>query len=132
MPLEYIGASTSASERMTRPYSPAVRAGDYIYVSGQVASNAQGEIVAGGIEVQTRQTMENLKAVLALANATLEDVCKCTVWLADARDFRGFNRVYATYFCNANPARSATEARLVVDSKIEIEVIAFKPVSPRV
>ncbi|MDP9882373.1 reactive intermediate/imine deaminase [Variovorax boronicumulans] len=127
MPLEYLGAPPVASDRQARPFSPAVRAGDFVYVSGQVPANAQGEIVAGGIEVQTRQVMENLKTVLALAGATLDDVCKSTVWLHDARDFGAFNRVYMSYFGENKPARSTTEARLMVDAKVEIDVVAYKP-----
>jgi|SRR6218665_1232307 len=86
MPLEYIGAPPVASDRQARPFSPAVRAGDFIHVSSQVSANADGEIVVGGIGAQTRQVMENLKKVLALAGATLDDVCKSTVWLHDARE----------------------------------------------
>lgn len=127
MPLEYLGLPPNASDRQVRPFSPAVRAGDFIYVSGQVPANAEGEIVAGGIEVQTRQVMENLKAVLALADATFDDVCKTTVWLQDARDFGAFNRVYMSYFPDGKPARSTTEARLMIDAKVEIDVIAYKP-----
>ena len=127
MPLEYLGAPPVASDRQARPFSPAVRAGDFIYVSGQVPANAEGEIVVGGIEAQTRQVMENLKKVLALAGATLDDVCKSTVWLQDARDFGAFNRIYMSYFGENKPARSATEARLMVDAKVEIDVVAYKP-----
>jgi reactive intermediate/imine deaminase len=127
MPLEYLGAPPTASDRQVRPFSPAVRAGDFIYVSGQVPANAQGEIVAGGIEAQTRQVMENLKTVLALAGATLDDVCKTTCWLDDARDFGAFNRIYMSYVGENKPARSTTEARLMVDAKVEIDVVAYKP-----
>jgi reactive intermediate/imine deaminase len=127
MPLEYLGNPPTASDRQVRPFSPAVRAGDFIYVSGQVPANADGEIVAGGIEAQTRQVMENLKAVLALADATFDDVCKTTVWLQDARDFGAFNRIYMSYLGAGRPARSTTEARLMVDAKVEIDVIAYKP-----
>jgi len=127
MPLEYLGAPPLASDRQARPFSPAVRAGDFIYVSGQVPADANGEIVAGGIEAQTRQVMDNLAAVLALAGAGFDDVCKSTVWLQDARDFGAFNRVYMGYFKNGTPARSTTEARLMVDAKVEIDVIAYKP-----
>lgn len=127
MPLEYLGTSPTASDRQVRPFSPAVRAGDFIYVSGQVPANAEGEIVAGGIEAQTRQVMENLQAVLALAGATFDDVCKTTVWLQDARDFGAFNRVYMSYLGAGRPARSTTEARLMVDAKVEIDVVAYKP-----
>ncbi|RST54736.1 RidA family protein [Variovorax sp. DXTD-1] len=127
MPLEYLGAPPVASDRQARPFSPAVRAGDFIYVSGQVPANAEGEIVVGGIEAQTRQVMENLKKVLALAGATLDDVCKSTVWLQDARDFGAFNRIYMSYFGENKPARSTTEASLMVDAKVEIDVVAYKP-----
>ena len=127
MPLDYLGAPPTASDRQARPFSPAVRAGDFIYVSGQVPANADGEIVSGGIEVQTRQVMENLKAVLALAGASFDDVCKATCWLEDARDFGAFNRVYMSYFPNGKPARSTTEARLMVDAKVEVDVVAYRP-----
>ena len=127
MPLEYLGAPPVASDRQARPFTPAVRAGDFIYVSGQVPANAEGEVVVGGIEAQTRQVMENLKKVLALAGATLDDVCKSTVWLQDARDFGAFNRIYMGYFGENKPARSTTEARLMVDAKVEIDVVAYKP-----
>ena len=127
MSLDYLGAPPVASDRQARPFSPAVRAGDFIYVSGQVPANADGEIIGGGIEAQTRQVMENLKSVLALAGAGLDDVCKSTCWLQDARDFGAFNRVYMSFFPNGRPARSTTEARLMVDAKVEIDVVAYKP-----
>ena len=127
MTLEYLGAPPLASDRQARPFSPAVRAGDFIYVSGQVPADANGEIVVGGIEAQTRQVMENLTAVLALAGASFDDVCKSTVWLQDARDFGAFNRIYMSYFKNGKPARSTTEARLMVDAKVEIDMVAYKP-----
>ena len=125
--LEYLGAAPTASDRQVRPFTPAVRAGDFVYVSGQVPVDAQGEIVPGGIEAQTRQVMENIKSVLALAGATLDDVCKASVWLHDARDFGAFNRVYMECLGAHRPARSTTEARLMVDAKVEIDVVAYKP-----
>ena len=127
MPLQYLGNTPVASDRQPRPFSPAVRAGDFVYVSGQVPGNDAGEIVAGGIEAQTRQVFANLAGVLALAGCTLDDVCKVTVWLDDARDFGSFNRVYLEQFPNGKPARSTTEARLMVDAKVEIDVVAYKP-----
>ncbi|WP_395320505.1 RidA family protein [Variovorax sp. UC74_104] len=127
MPLEYLGAPPLASDRQVRPFSPAVRAGDFIYVSGQVPVNKDGEIVVGGIEAQTRQVMENIKSVLALAGATFDDVCKSTCWLQDARDFGAFNRIYMSYFGENKPARSTTEARLMIDARVEIDVVAYKP-----
>ena len=127
MPLEYLGLPPVASDRQARPLSPAVRAGDFVYVSGQVPVDANGELVGGGIEAQTRQVLENVRAALALAGADFDDVCKCTIWQDDARDFGAFNRVYMGFFPNGKPARSTTEARLMVDAKVEIDVIAYKP-----
>ncbi|WP_077001539.1 RidA family protein [Variovorax sp. KK3] len=128
MPLEFLGVSPNASDRQVRPLSPAVRAGDFVYVSGQVPVDAKtGELVVGGIEAQTRQVMENVKSALALAGATLADVCKTTVWLQDARDFGAFNRVYMGFFEGNFPARSTTEARLMIDARVEIDVVAYKP-----
>ena len=109
------------------PLSPAVRAGDFIYVSGQVPTNADGVIVAGGIETQTWQVMENIRAALQLADADLPDVIKTTVILADARDFGAFNKVYAGFFAKDPPARTTLEARLMIDIKVEIEAVAYKP-----
>src|SRR5579862_2761883 len=102
------------------PLSPAVRAGDFIYVSGQVPVGADGAIVAGGIEAQTRQVMINVEAALRLAGAELSDIVKTLVIVADARDFGAFNKVYATYFPTNPPARTTLEARLMIDIKIEI------------
>ena len=125
--IEHLGVPPVASDRQPRPFSPAVRAGDFVYVSGQVPADADGVLVGGGIEAQTRQVMENLKRVLALAGCTLDDVVKSTVWLDDARDFGAFNRIYMSYFGDNKPARSTTEARLMVDAKVEIDVVAYKP-----
>lgn len=127
MPLEFLGNPPIASDQQPRPFSPAVRAGDFVYVSGQVPADDMGEIVQGGIEIQTRQVMTNLSKALALAGCTLVDVCKTTVWLQDARDFGSFNRVYMSYFGDRKPARSTTEARLMVDARVEIDVVAYKP-----
>ena len=109
------------------PLSPAVRAGDFVYVSGQVPTDKNGSVVAGGIEAQTRQVLENVKAALALAGCTLDDVVKTTVILEDARDFGAFNKVYASYFPKEPPARTTVEARLVIDIKVEIEAVAYRP-----
>ncbi len=125
--IELLGQSPVSSDRLARPLSPAVRAGDFVFVSGQVPTNEQGEVVAGGIEAQTRQVFQHLKRALALAGCTLDDVCKTNVWLADARDFGSFNRVYMECFGQHRPARSTTEARLMIDAKVEIDVTAYKP-----
>lgn len=127
--LQLLGGEPNASDRQIRPFSPAVRAGDFVFVSGQVPVDAQGELVAGGIEAQTRQVFENLRRALALADCTLDDVCKISVWLDDARDFGAFNRVYMECLGAHRPARSTVESRLMVDAKIEMDVTAYRPLA---
>ena len=120
---EGIGASGNI------PYSRAVRAGDFVYLSGQVGFDENGDVVSGGIAAETRQTMKLIEETLKLADCTLDDVIKTTIWLDDARDFGLFNKTYATFFQNGKPARSTVESRLMIDAKIEIEVIAYKPLT---
>ena len=126
MSLEFLGGARTGAGGQPLPFSPAVRAGPFVFVSGQVAMGDNGEIVPGGIEAQTRQTLRNVEKALALAGCTLDDVAKATVWLDDARDFWSFNRVYAEFFGSSKPARSTTQAKLMVDAKVEIEAIAYK------
>jgi reactive intermediate/imine deaminase len=108
------------------PCSAAVRAGDYVFVSGQVAMDGDGKIIEGEIEEHTRQTLRNLERVLALAQCTLADVVKVTVWLQHADDVDRFDRVYREFFPGPKPARSTTLASLIADSRLQIEAIAFK------
>jgi 2-iminobutanoate/2-iminopropanoate deaminase len=117
---------TDPSQPATLPFSAAVKAGELIFVSGQVAKGDDGNIIAGDIEAHTRQTLRNVERALALAGCTLRDVVKVTVWLQDAGEFARFNRIYAEFFPGPKPARSTTQAKLVVDSRIEIEAIAMK------
>ena len=126
MSIEFLGAPRSGAGAQPLPFSPAVRAGPFVFVSGQVAMGDNGEIVPGGIEAQTRQALANVVRALNLAGCTVADVVKVTVWLDDSRDFWSFNRVYAEFFPGDKPARSTTQAKLMVDAKIEIEVIAYK------
>ena len=125
--IELLGAPPTASDRAIRPLSPAVRAGDFVFVSGQVPTDETGEVVSGGIEAQTRKVFDRLRAALALADCQLDDVCKVNVWLHDARDFAAFNRVYMDCFGSHKPARATVESRLMIDAKVEIDVIAYKP-----
>ena len=127
MPVITLGQSPLASDRLARPLSPAVRAGDFVFVSGTVPTDEQGQVVQGGIEAQTRQVFKRLEEALALADCTLADVAKVSVWLADARDFGSFNRVYMECFGDHRPARSTVESRLMIDAKVEIDVTAYKP-----
>lgn len=109
------------------PLSPAVRAGDFVYVSGQVPVGPDGKVVEAEIGAQTRQVMENISSVLAMADCSLSDVVKTTVWLKHAEDFPGFNAAYAPYFPKDPPARSTAESRLMIDILVEIEAVAYKP-----
>lgn len=125
--VEMLGQSPIASDRQSRPLSPATRAGDFVFVSGQVPTDEQGQVIVGGIEAQTRRVFDRIKEALALGGCTLADVCKVNVWLEDARDFGSFNRVYMECFGDHRPARSTVESRLMIDAKVEIDVTAYKP-----
>lgn len=109
-----------------RPFAKAVRAGDFVYVSGQVPA-LDGEIVTSGIIGQTEQVMANIISVLALAGCGLEHVVKVNVWLDDPRDFSSFNSAFEKYFLDNPPARSTVQSSLMVDAKVEMDVIAFNP-----
>lgn len=109
------------------PLSPAVRAGDFVYVSGQVPVGKDGRIVEGGIGPQTEAVLRNIEAALALAGCELSDVVKTTAWLKHAEDFAGFNAAYAPFFPRNPPARSTAESRLMIDILVEIEAVAYKP-----
>jgi reactive intermediate/imine deaminase len=122
-----IGGQFTGSGGAKLPFSRAVRAGDLVFVSGQMATDSGGSIIDGGIEAQTRQVFANIEAVLAEAGCTLADVVKCTCWIDDARDFARFNATYAEFFPTDPPARSTTVCQLVLAGKLEVEAIAYKP-----
>lgn len=109
------------------PLSPVVRAGDFVFVSGQVPVGPDGAVVAGGVGAETRSVLENMKKCLEMAGCDLTDVVKTTVWLRDRSDFAEFNAAYAAYFPADPPARSTAESRLMIDIAVEIEAIAYKP-----
>ncbi|MHB8125401.1 MAG: RidA family protein [Desulfitobacteriaceae bacterium] len=106
------------------PYSQGVKVGNLIFTSGQLPLNQSGELVAD-IEGATRQSLDNIKAILESAGSSMDKVVKTVVFLRDMNDFAAMNAVYATYFPNEPPARSAVQVvRLPKDAIIEIEVIA--------
>ena len=116
--------------RPTRPFTPAVQVGNLLFLAGQIgtAANAQGAVVAGGIKAETRQTMENIKEGLQKSGSSLDRVVKCTVFMADMREWDAMNEVYATYFPRNKPARSALGANgLALSARVEIECIAAVP-----
>jgi reactive intermediate/imine deaminase len=107
--------------------SRAVRAGDFVFLTGQVPMK-DGKVMTGGtIEDQTRAVLEDIRETLALAGCEMKDVVKAMVWLTSRDDFPGFNAVYAEYFPDEPPARSAVVNDLLVDVKVEVEVVAWRP-----
>lgn len=115
----------------TRPFSPAVRVGKLLFLAGQMgtAPSAAGGVVPGGIAAETRQAMDNIKDVLAKVGSSMDRVVKCTVFLADMKEWEAMNEVYKTYFSNGRyPARSAFGASgLALNGRVEIECIAVMP-----
>lgn len=109
------------------PFSNAIRAGDFVYVSGQIAFEPNGAVSTAPIEQQTQMVLEQLAAILKSAGCTLADVVKCGCSLQDARDFAGFNKVYATYFPRNPPTRTTLVVQHVLDARVEIDCIAYKP-----
>jgi 2-iminobutanoate/2-iminopropanoate deaminase len=108
------------------PYSPAIRAGQLLFVSGQVPIDpATGELIQGDLQAQTRRVLDNIGALLEAGSLTFADVVRTTVFLADMGDFAAMNEVYATYFPSPAPARATVQvSRLPKDARIEIDVIA--------
>ena len=118
--------STENAPGAIGPYSQAVRAGNIVFLSGQIPIDPQtGEFVSGGVAEQTEQVLKNLSAVLEAAGTSLNNVVKTTVFLADMNDFTAMNEVYARYFSENKPARATVQAaRLPRDARVEIECIA--------
>ena len=118
--------STSDAPKAIGPYSPAVRAGQMVFISGQVPIDpATGNLVDGDIAAQTRRVFDNLGALLKAAGLSYANVVRTTVFLADMNDFAAMNQTYATFFSEPYPARSTVQvSRLPKDARIEIDVIA--------
>jgi 2-iminobutanoate/2-iminopropanoate deaminase len=108
------------------PYSAGIKIGNFVYTAGQLGIDpATGDFIEGGVEAETRQALQNLKAVLDAAGTSLENVIKTTVFLRDMNDFAAMNAVYAQFFTANYPARSAVQvARLPKDGAVEIEAVA--------
>ena len=109
------------------PYSHAVVAGDYAFISGQIPINpTTNNIVEGGIEAQTKQSLENCVSILKSCGATLKDVVKAGIFISDMNNFGAINEIYSQYFTEHKPARACVEvARLPKDVMVEIEMIAY-------
>ena len=119
--------SAESAPKALGPYSQAVRAGQFLFVSGQVPIDpATGELVQGGIAEQTRRALQNIAEILTAGGTSFQHVVRTTVYLADLGDFGAMNEVYATFFTPPQPARSTIQAaRLPRDARLEVDVIAF-------
>lgn len=118
---------TDKAPKAIGPYSQAIKAGGFVFTSGQIPVDpATGAVIAGGIREQAAQVFANLSAVLEAAGASINDVIKATVFLADMNDFTTVNEVYASNFAGDFPARSCVQvARLPKDVDVEIEMVAY-------
>ena len=112
----------------TLSLSKAIRAGDFIFLTGQIPMMSGEPMTTGTIEDQTKVILEDIKATLEEAGCKMDDVVKSMIWLRERADFPGFNKIYGNYFPKEPPARSAVVSELLVDVRVEIEVIAYKPV----
>lgn len=108
--------------------SRAIRAGDFVYLTGQIPMQDGAPMTTGSIEDQTRAVLDEITATLELAGCTRDDVIKAMVWLRDRNDFAGFNAVYGEYFPVEPPTRSAVVSDLLVDARVEVEVVAYRPI----
>ncbi len=116
---------TAAAPAPVGPYSQAVRMGPLLFVSGQIALDLSGNRVQGGASRETEKALENLKAVVEAAGATMDQVVKTTVYMTDLGDFKYMNQAYERFFTGVTPARSTVQvAKLPRDAKVEIEAIA--------
>lgn len=113
------------SPRPNAVFAQAVRVGNVLYLSGQIGADSTGRLVPGGLQTEARQALNNIKSVLDKAGSGMDRVVKCTIFLADIRDYADFNEIYATYFRARKPARSAFAATgLALNARVEIDCIA--------
>jgi 2-iminobutanoate/2-iminopropanoate deaminase len=122
-------AITSPKAKAIGPYSAAIAAGDFVFVSGQIPlDSTTGKLVEGDIAAQARQSLENLKTILGAAGLTFADVVKTTIFLTNMGDFAAVNEVYKTYVAEPYPARSTIAvAALPMGAKVEMEMTALRP-----
>jgi 2-iminobutanoate/2-iminopropanoate deaminase len=127
MSIERIIPAGGASPR--GHYTPAIRAGDFVYVSGQGPIDpVTDKLAAGDVEFQTRLTLSNIRRILEAAGAGVTDVVKCSVFLRDIADFPRMNRVYAEFFGDHKPARTTVEAKFhQAEMLVEIDCVAYRP-----
>ncbi len=126
-PDELVFHSSKLERKKNAPFSEAVEVGNLLFLAGQVGINPEtGKLPEGGIEAETKQTLENIKDVLLTHGSDMKHVIKCTVILSTTDDFAGFNKIFREYFPENKPVRTTFAADLLVGAKIEVDVIAVK------
>ncbi len=123
---EVIGGPLEINGRVLS-LSQAIRAGDFVFLTGQIPMRDGVPMTDGSIQEQTRAVLDDITETLATADCTREDVVKAMVWLRERSDFPGFNEIYGEYFPVEPPTRSAVVSDLLVDAKVEVEVVAYRP-----
>ena len=123
---EVIGGPLEINGRVLS-LSRAIRAGDFVFLTGQIPMRDGVPMTDGSIQDQTRAILEDITATLATADCTREDVVKAMVWIRERTDFPGFNEIYGEYFPVEPPTRSAVVSDLLVDVRVEVEVVAYRP-----
>jgi reactive intermediate/imine deaminase len=127
MPRYLAGTTGTLPDGTSNPISTAIRAGDFVFISGLMPKDEEGRLVTGDITHQANAVMKRLQATVEQAGCRMDDVVKCTVWLTHAEDFTEFNRVYASYFEDPKPARSTIRADLILPgARVEIEAVCHK------
>ena len=125
---QIIGGGITLADGTSLPLSKAIRAGDFVFLSGQLGLDGNGKLSGTDVALQTRQCLDNIRALLAQVGCGLGQVIKATVWLVERTDFAAFNRVYAEYFPAQPPVRSTVVSGLVLPGAlVEIEVVAYAP-----
>jgi 2-iminobutanoate/2-iminopropanoate deaminase len=112
----------------TLPFSRAIRAGDFVFLSGITAVDRLGRRPVGAIEVEVQIVLETVKSILEDLDCAMSDVISATCYLDDPRDFVNFNRVYSEYFSTNPPVRTTVRAQLMLDVKVEISIVAYRPI----
>ena len=123
---EVIGGPLEINGRVLS-LSRAIRAGDFVFLTGQIPMRDGAPMTDGSIQEQTRAVLNDITETLATADCGREDVVKAMVWLRNRADFPGFNEIYAEYFPIEPPTRSAIVSDLLVDARVEVEVMAYRP-----
>jgi len=119
------GTGSSGAGGQGLPFARAVEADGWLYVSGQVAME-DGEIINGGIVLQSHKAIKNMIEILDEAGYSTSDIVRIGVWLDDPRDFWSFNKIFAQYFSEAPPARACVRSSMMVDCKVEIDCVAYR------